>query len=274
MSSKLLGQVWDYQLTKAEQSVMLAMADHAKEDGTDCYPSVERIAWKTDYSDRQVRRVIKDLTRRGVLVFVRGGKRGRGNEYRIDLSKAELKPTFESRFEVETSGYAVDLGTPKTAEIPQSPDIVSSQVDSKRPDMVSGEHESPDMVSPQPNTLGGHFGANALTFDAQRGDIAMSTKPLTLNRERVDHSDAVDWSVCVSELCSEHPRFADWLPGSTLSATESQRDGKPIYRLNVIDPRGIEWLEATSMGIRRKLGSVLGHPVVVEIVAAEPEPTP
>ena len=79
------------------------------------------------------------------------------------------------------------------------------------------------------------------------------------------------WADGVAELCSEHPRFADWLPGSTLTATDAVRDGLPVYRLRVADARGVQWLETMSDAIRRKIGTLLRRRVLIEIVAAEAE---
>jgi DNA-directed RNA polymerase specialized sigma54-like protein len=60
MSVKIMSQVWELDLPHNAQSIFLALADHADDDGY-CYPSVGRLAWKTGYGVRQVQRTLKDL---------------------------------------------------------------------------------------------------------------------------------------------------------------------------------------------------------------------
>jgi hypothetical protein len=96
MSIRLMALVWEYQFTRPEQSIMLALADHAQDDGSNVFPSVARIAWKTDYSDRQVQRIMRDLETKGILVAVKhvDGGRGHATEYRILLEKGVKKSPF------------------------------------------------------------------------------------------------------------------------------------------------------------------------------------
>ena len=42
----LVGRIWDYEFSHAEQSVLQARADHAKDDGSDCVPGLRRVAYK------------------------------------------------------------------------------------------------------------------------------------------------------------------------------------------------------------------------------------
>jgi len=94
MSAKIMGMVWDLVLSPAERSVLLAMADHADHDGNNVRPSVALIAWKTDYSERQVQRIIGDLRKDGLLVLVRGATPTTPNHYRIDIAAGKQKPAF------------------------------------------------------------------------------------------------------------------------------------------------------------------------------------
>ena len=75
---------------------MLALADHAHDDGTEIRPGLARLAWKTGYSDQQVRRILVRLRdKKKVLVLTReGGGRGKPNVYRIDWTKAVKKSPF------------------------------------------------------------------------------------------------------------------------------------------------------------------------------------
>ena len=60
MSIKIMSQVWELDLPHNVQSIFLALADHADDDGY-CYPSVGRLAWRTGYGVRQVQRTLKEL---------------------------------------------------------------------------------------------------------------------------------------------------------------------------------------------------------------------
>lgn len=165
MSIKLMAQVWERKLSKAEQSVLLAMADHAQDDGSRCYPSVDWIAWKTDYSTRQVQRTIKGLCATGALVKVRGYGRGRPVEYCIDLSKTEAKPEYVPKGDA-MSRY-------------QKGDMVSLQ--SINSDTTSPQALKGDMVSPQndpPDTLKGDISSQKGDICDVKGDIAMSPEPI------------------------------------------------------------------------------------------------
>lgn len=98
MSAKLLGMVLEADLPRARKYVLLALADHAKEDGSDVYPSVARIEWMTGYGERQVRTLMDELERDGILVLVRQGGYGPQdtNEYRIEAGKLKaLRPFRE-----------------------------------------------------------------------------------------------------------------------------------------------------------------------------------
>ena len=84
MSIKTMSQVWELDIDHGEMIVLLAMADHADDDGQNCYPSNAYLAWKTGYSDRQVRRVLRTLESTGIITRVAHEEGGRGlaTEYR------------------------------------------------------------------------------------------------------------------------------------------------------------------------------------------------
>jgi len=91
-----MSQVWQFDLTHAEQSVLLALADHAHDDGTGCYPGVGYLAWKTGYSERQIRRILASLEAKG-LIEPQGekiGGRGHATEYHLHLEKGAKKSPY------------------------------------------------------------------------------------------------------------------------------------------------------------------------------------
>lgn len=83
MSVRIMSAVWDLDLPQGEKIVLLALADHADDDGV-CYPSIDRIGWKCGYSRSSVKRRLRNLQEAGVLDVVEPGT-GRGNTtvYRV-----------------------------------------------------------------------------------------------------------------------------------------------------------------------------------------------
>ncbi len=96
MSGKLSGAVWEIELSGSKQQVMLALADHAHDDGTKCYPGIPYLAWKTGYSERHVKRLLRELEEDELILPVAHEKGGRGHatEYEIHLEKGAKKPPY------------------------------------------------------------------------------------------------------------------------------------------------------------------------------------
>ena len=118
-----MGEVWKLDLDHGEQSVLLAMADHADDDGTRCYPSVPFLAWKTGYSESQVRRIMKQLRESGLIVPVANEGGGRGNpvEYHIHLEKGSRKPPFSPKRQRDTlEAHDADLEPADDSENPSA----------------------------------------------------------------------------------------------------------------------------------------------------------
>ena len=105
MSVEQMALVWQHQFDHAEQAIMLALADHAHDDGTEIRPSVARLAWKTGYEERQIYRILKRLRDEiKILVLVaQGGGRGKPNVYRFDWTKGVKKSPFKPQTKTLTS---------------------------------------------------------------------------------------------------------------------------------------------------------------------------
>jgi len=164
MSIRLMASVWQCDFDHGQQAVMLAMADHADDNGDNCYPSIPLIAWKTGYSERQVSRVMHGLTALGVLVVVKAATNKRPAEYAIRLEKAAQKPKY---------GAA-------------------------RGDTMSGLEATP--CHPKDN-LGVTFAPLGVTFETSRGDT-MSPKPpiepsLKATKEKLEEGN---WKILLDKL--------------------------------------------------------------------------
>ena len=125
MSAKATGIVWESDLPRPKKYVLLALADHAKEDGTDVYPSLARIQWKTGYSETQIRDLIGELVEDRILILVRKGGNGAEdtNRYRIDLKALRQLPDFKEwnaqkqKKDKDKGAKTVPLKNAKGAEI-------------------------------------------------------------------------------------------------------------------------------------------------------------
>ena len=95
MSIRQILQVWEHELSHPHQAIMLALADHAHEDGNGIRPSIKRIAWKTGYSERSVQSIMSQLRELGLLIVSVPATHNTPNEYRFDWSVATPKPSFD-----------------------------------------------------------------------------------------------------------------------------------------------------------------------------------
>lgn len=89
MSVRVMNDVWQLDLPQPEKFVLLALGDHAHDDGTRCFPGVDRLSWKTGYSRRQIQRLLRSLERRAIILPVayKWGGCGRTTEYTIKTEK-------------------------------------------------------------------------------------------------------------------------------------------------------------------------------------------
>jgi hypothetical protein len=107
MSVKISGKVWDMKLSPGEKLVLLALADHADHNGKNAYPGTDLLAWKTELSTRQVRRILDELEARAVIKKTNGGV-GRGQKtcYEFNLEKMTPRPPFQSEKDDTMSTYS------------------------------------------------------------------------------------------------------------------------------------------------------------------------
>ena len=78
-------------LGPTERLVMLALADHADEEGK-CYPSMQRLCERTGLSERAVQMNVKRLVEAGYLRVSVGGGKGNANLYFVSPNPASDAP--------------------------------------------------------------------------------------------------------------------------------------------------------------------------------------
>jgi hypothetical protein len=112
MSIEALNWAWEQPVVKAANKlVLLALADHANGDG-ECWPSMKRIADRSDISARHVSRAINELVDLGLVEKAnrrRHGGQYRGWDYRLLIQQT---PAASGHGRPVTSGH----GRPSPAD--------------------------------------------------------------------------------------------------------------------------------------------------------------
>jgi hypothetical protein len=184
MSIRLMTMVFDrYPEGGSEMLLALAMVDHARDDGTSIWPSVDELARKTRQSRRTVQRQIAKMVATGWLEQVRAatGRRGLTNEYRVRaawVAGEELPATGVnvSPLEAATQTATGDRLTPlKTPEVIHTGDRLTPHVDGLRGDTrdargVTGDARGDTAMTPESSrTINNHTplppGGGASGFD-------------------------------------------------------------------------------------------------------------
>ncbi len=120
MSVKIMSLVWDCDLPREQKFILLAFADHANDNGDNIYPGLDRVAWKTGYSRRQIQRVIDELEQKGIMKSQ--GKSRLGTEiFSIVKEKLPTRPDY--------------LPNKKTGRPPKVCDILSPTLPEENPEI-------------------------------------------------------------------------------------------------------------------------------------------
>lgn len=92
MSIRLMAAIFESTtLGPTERLVMLALADHADDDGR-CYPSISRLCQRTGLSERAVQNNTRKLVEAGYIRIVIGGGKGNSNLYFVSANPAADAP--------------------------------------------------------------------------------------------------------------------------------------------------------------------------------------
>lgn len=150
MSAELMGRVWKLNLSHAKQLIMLALADHAHDDGTQCYPGVPYLAWKTGYSERNVTRVLGELEFEDKIIeSVDGGDGGRryATEYVLKLDNGIQKDEFKKKMprrKGDNPNSKKGDNSNKKGDKPAQKGDNSPRADIEEPSVEPSENHSPN----------------------------------------------------------------------------------------------------------------------------------
>lgn len=97
-SIRLMARAFELDIPATEKLVLIALADHARDDGTGAYPSIETLARKASLKRRGVQYVMRRLEAWGLIEPTAHKKGGRGfsTEYRITLEKGASQCTLST----------------------------------------------------------------------------------------------------------------------------------------------------------------------------------
>ena len=133
MSIRVMSQVWDDgPLAYIDRYVLLAIADNANDDGY-AYPSIEKLAEKTQMSRRTVMRSLQSLEEDGWIISRKRSRNRRFSTYEIQLGKfSESRGDSQSpqKSPSRSDSHNIDEVTPSRSrgdsqsEVPQTPYIV------------------------------------------------------------------------------------------------------------------------------------------------------
>jgi hypothetical protein len=117
-----MDSVFELNIPPLKKFVLLAMADHAHDDGAGCYPSIATLAKKTNVSRRGVQKIMRQLEGANFIVSKGKGKGGRAltTEYQITIEKGEPGSLFSGTKgrtgRPERANYGARKGEPGSPE--------------------------------------------------------------------------------------------------------------------------------------------------------------
>lgn len=146
MSSKLTGLVLESSLPRLEKMVMWSLTDHCKSDGSDCFPSVQRICFESTYSERQVRYALDNLESMGILMCVSRGGNGLGDTQKFQIVEAKIPRLTFDEWKIVKGAVAAPYENTERVQLATQKGAAS---DSER---VQPATNKGAVAAPEPNT--------------------------------------------------------------------------------------------------------------------------
>lgn len=164
MSVKVMSWVFEHSAaTLGDRLVLLAIADHANNEGLDAFPSVDTIAKKARVDRSTVFRSIERLVALGELKVQSGGGRGHTNAYSVTMEQSHIATDKKGR-----------------NMRPCPPETVASEA-------INGRNEAEKTVAQcDPNlkrTNTNHAGARARDLQSVRDCLANATPTATYGKK-------------------------------------------------------------------------------------------
>lgn len=142
MSIALMSRVWTLNLPHDQQSILMALADHAHDDGSKCFPGVDYLAWKTGYGRRSVQRILRSIEMAGIarpVAYLLGG-RGHAREYILDLEKGVIKSPFRTEERAPSATQRAPSATQRATQGPPQPSVTIKNRTSRAREVGDAAH--------------------------------------------------------------------------------------------------------------------------------------
>lgn len=139
MSAPLIQRIAFRQLPPHQKSVLLALANYAREDGTGARPALATLAAWTGRSQVRTRVAVRELRRRGFIAVTRPHAQHQPAEYRLVLRAIEALPSTKQE------PQQLDLFSPEIAGDSrfQQENAPDSSGNLRFPHSSTGPHRSP-----------------------------------------------------------------------------------------------------------------------------------
>lgn len=155
MSVRLMSKAFMTPLPASQKLVLIVMCDYANDDGLSCHPSVAQVAVKSSLSDRQCKRVLKQLQDDGYLSVIgnpNGGKPGTTRHYRISIERLSTGDADDTRTSVThdtPTGDTGDTGDKLTRVTPEAKTGDTGDMGGVTPRAETGDtHDTQPTIDP------------------------------------------------------------------------------------------------------------------------------
>ena len=217
MSIRIMTLVWDnFPIGGSQKLVMLAMADWCNDQGESLFPSNEKVACKCNMSERQVIRIINQLTDDGYLQVVAHADGGRSicKDYRIDLDR--LLGLAEKGDILSPQNNPQKLST--------KGDILSERVTSCHPERVTSETLKGDThVTPYSRLSTSEPSVNRERDARARASSVDNSLSLSSEKQKNGTALPYDW-----DLSEDQGRWAEkefnWSSAKVLEVADKFKD--------------------------------------------------
>ncbi len=175
MSISLMTDVWKLKLQAPRKMVLLALADNANDEGTDCWPSVGKLVEKCSMSERAVQGHLSALEEDGYIK--RHERLGRSNKFTIhvDRIRHELLQKVKALADTPAKSAPPISGPDLPPQIlhpsPSNPRGINTPADSAPPqDLHTTPAESAPITTREPSLKTTTTSSNAI--ESCGGDVS------------------------------------------------------------------------------------------------------
>lgn len=191
-----MSEVWESELPQGQKFVLLAMADHANDEGRNAYPSIARLAERCSVDQRTVQRTLRALEASGYLVVERAAKQHSPTSYRVIPRGGIMSGRHNVGAALNPPGVA--LCPPRGGITPPNP----SGTVRNRP--IHKERRRPSKRCPEDFRLD----ADLVAYAAKKGMPAAELDEQFEAFRDHEYKDAhTDWPACWRTWCRNYTKF-------------------------------------------------------------------